>query len=147
MALTPQSCTDYGERVKSAEGNLIGMPLEFPGIHPPHCAQIHKEFHRPAQWTRRAILYHNARKRYLSQARRGPWSGEQSVRKPRQVPTSCENIRPRRAAGRAGRVPADSSGRAEGQLNRKKSEAQHITKLLVWILQKIPAYYLHIQLL
>lgn len=42
---------------------------------------------------------HNARKRYLSPGFRGPRSGEQSGRKPEQVPTSCENILAHRGRG------------------------------------------------
>ena len=52
-----------------------------------------------------------------------PRSWKQSVRKPRQVPTSCENILPQHAEGRAGPVAVDSSDGAEGQLNREVMSA------------------------
>lgn len=76
MALTPKSCTDYAEREKSGEGNLIGMPLEFPGIYPPppslpplSSITVHKSIRSfNVQHNGQGELFcdHNARKRYLS---------------------------------------------------------------------------------
>lgn len=71
MALTPQSSADYAEREKKEKsdyGNLIGMPLEFPGIPRPPIAvpKSIRSFNVQHNGQGELFCDHNARKRYLS---------------------------------------------------------------------------------
>lgn len=126
---TTLKCCKRKERGRQSDRNAAGIPRNPPPLPLLSSITVHKSIRSfNVQHNGQGQLFcdHNARKHYLSAKNvrtiGGPWLREQSVRKLRQVPTSCENILLRQAEGRAGRVAVNSTSRAEEQLNHKKKK-------------------------
>lgn len=128
-------CRKRNQWARQSDRNAAGIPrnqASSPSSPPPLSSiAVHKSirsFNVPHNGQGELFCDYNARKRYLSAKKVGaleaPRSGEQSVRKPEQVPTSCENILQQRRRGErsAGCATVDNST-AERLLKRRNRVA------------------------